>query len=455
MKIKFGKIAILIMSLAVIIGVTFSMSSCSSVMDFVDGIIDIGNSDDGDASVTPLPDDGDEENKIPESDKDSEDDSANTDDGKDNTNTDTDTEEPEVPDSGEEDEDAPLEFYPGMGSVPAENISAKNRTLLSTVVIISQFGQSPSAGSGVFYEVDRENGNAYVITNYHVVYNNRYGMCDSLKLYLYGMRYADYAIDATVLGGSAAYDIAVLKVEGSEVLKNSYAMAASLGNSDDVRVFDEVFAVGNPEGFGMAVTEGIISVDSEDLEMTGADGSAIELRVMRVSAAINEGNSGGGLYDAEGKLIGIVCAKRIGSEVDNMAYAIPSNLAKNLVENIIYFCSDGSKEGVQRPLIGITITAKIIGIVADGETGEIKKAEVIEVSELTETCIAKDVVKVGDIVNSITVNGVTIQVTRLYHIIDHMLTARVGSEVVMNVTRDGEPLDVTFTVPESAFTTVR
>ena len=54
-------------------------------------------------------------------------------------------------------------------------------------------------------------------------------------------------------------------------------------------------------------------------------------------------------------LIGIVCAKRIGSEIDNMAYAIPSNLAKNLVENIIYYCDGNAKTTVQRPFIGITI----------------------------------------------------------------------------------------------------
>jgi serine protease Do len=189
--------------------------------------------------------------------------------------------------------------------------------------------------------------------------------------------------------------------------------------------------------------------------MTGADGSAIELRVMRTSAAINKGNSGGGIYDANGRLVGIVVAKRTGHEVDNMGYAIPINLARNLAENIIYFCSDGTKTGVQRPLIGITITAKVIGVTIDEETGEVVKSERIEISELSDTCIAKDKVKAGDVINSISVDGVTVKVTRLFHVLDHMLTARVGSEVKLNVTRGEETIEVTFTVPETAFNTMK
>lgn len=440
MKSKLQNLVVLILSLTIVIGSVFCLSSCSSLMfDLIDGIMSYG--DENETKTEDIGDQTQNDTQSPEGEGDK---------------------TPTVPESGDTsgdntgttEEDKELEFYPGMGSVPAENISAKNRTLLSTVVIITGFGNTPSAGSGVIYDIDKETGDAYIITNFHVIYSKNYGYCDSAKLYLYGMRYSEYAIEAKVVGGSANYDIAVLKVEGSEVLKNSYAMAADFGDSEKVRVFDKVYAVGNPEGYGMAATEGIVSVDSESLEMVGPRGDAIELRVIRVSAAINEGNSGGGLYDEDGKLIGIVCAKRIGSEVDNMGYAIPSNLAKNLVDNIIYFCSDGTKNAVQRPLIGITITAKVIGVVADGETGELVKAERIEISELTETCIAKDVVAVGDIVNSISVDGVKIDVTRIHHVIDHMLTARVGSTVVMNVTRAGVAMDVTFTVPESAFTSV-
>ena len=428
---KAKRIVALVLALSVVLGSMLSLSSCSA--SFKDWLEDYTKEDDNQSSA--LPDDGktegDTENKP-------EDSTPSTDD---NTSTDGDT-------------TPPLAFngtlYPGQGSVDIEYISPKNRTLLSTVVIQTKFGSTPSAGSGVIYKLDKNTGDAYIITNYHLVYNKNYGSCTSVSLYLYGMVYTDYAIPATVVGGSIDYDIAVLKVTGSEILKNSYATDVSLGDSEGVRVFDEVFAVGNPEGFGMAVTEGIISVDSEGLDMTGADGSSIKLRVMRISAAINEGNSGGGLYDEDGKLIGIVCAKRIGSDIDNMAYAIPVNLAKNLADNIIDNCNGTTATKVQRAYIGVEITAKVIGLVADPTTGELYRAERVEVGEIKSDCIIKDEIKIGDVINSLTIDGVTVNVTRVHHITDHMLTARKGSEISVNVTRDGESFDIEFIVPLSA-----
>lgn len=428
---KAKRIVALVLALSVVLGSMLSLSSCSA--GFKDWLENYTKEEDNQSSA--LPDDGktegDTENKP-------EDSTPSTDD---NTSTDGGT-------------TPPLAFngtlYPGQGSVDIEYISPKNRTLLSTVVIQTKFGSTPSAGSGVIYKLDKNTGDAYIITNYHLVYNKNYGSCTSVSLYLYGMVYTDYAIPATVVGGSIDYDIAVLKVTGSEILKKSYATSVSLGDSEGVRVFDEVFAVGNPEGFGMAVTEGIISVDSEGLDMTGADGSSIKLRVMRISAAINEGNSGGGLYDEDSKLIGIVCAKRIGSDIDNMAYAIPVNLAKNLADNIIDNCNGTTATKVQRAYIGVEITAKVIGLVADPTTGELYRAERVEVGEIKSDCIIKDEIKIGDVINSLTIDGVTVNVTRVHHITDHMLTARKGSEIAVNVTRDGESFDIEFIVPLSA-----
>lgn len=432
MKITQNRLLKLIVSLITIVVITVSLSSCSYVLQL---LFEYGTTEDGDQTID-----------IPLDDEEDDTDSNNT--------TGNTPSQSTSPDSNNTNSNAEIEFYPGSGSVSADNISPKNRTLLSTVVIRTAFGSSPSAGSGVIYSIDKATGDAYVVTNYHVVYKEDYGLCNKITLFLYGMELETYGISAEFLGGSASYDIAVLKVTGSEVMKNSYAMAAKIGNSDDVRIFDEVIAVGNPEGFGMAATTGTVNVDSEDLSMRGSNGKAIELRVIRVSAPINEGNSGGGLYNTAGELIGIVNAKRIGSEIDNMAYAIPVNLAKNLADNIIYYCDGNENTSVHRPLIGITITAKVIGVVADPVTGDIKKAEKIEIKEISSDCLIATEVMVGDVINSISVDGVEIKVSRLYHLIDHMLTARVGSSVTVNLTRGETTLDVNFTVPESAFTIV-
>lgn len=338
------------------------------------------------------------------------------------------------------------EFYPGSGEGDIENIPALQQTLLSTVIIVANFNYTPSAGSGVIYQLDKESGDAYILTNYHVIYSNLYGLSSNIKLYLYGMELEGYAISAKFIGGSINYDIAVLKVEGSEVLKNSYAREAELADSEDLRVFDTVYTVGNPEGYGFSVCKGIVSVESENLDMEGADGSSISLRVMRFDAAVNGGNSGGGLYDSEGRLAGIVCAKRIGSDIDNMGYAIPSNLAKNLAENIIYHCNGSSVTKLNRALMGVTITSYVSGLVIDPDTGHAVKAEQVEVLEVSSDSLAEGKVKVGDIIKSITVDGVTVEATRLHHVTDHMLTARVGSVVTLSIDRDGQMVSVSLTI---------
>lgn len=360
---------------------------------------------------------------------------------------------------GEDGENAP-EFLPNYDE--SIEITQPSKAMLSVVSIVSSFevnyGSQGSVGSGVIYKLDKQKGDAYIITNYHVVFN-RYaitkgGISEDIGLYLYGMELSNYKISATYVGGSLTRDLAVLKVEGSEVLKNSYARAADIGDSDLITVMDKVIAVGNPEGYGISVTTGIVSVDSETLEMTGADAqTGLSLRVIRIDAAINEGNSGGGLFDEQGNLIGIVNAKRTGSDVDNIAYAIPISYAKNFAENIIYYCTEDNFTPY-KCLLGVTVTANVTGIVPDPDTGKLVRKELVEVSELTDNSSLSGKLTEGDIILSITVDGVKKEVTRIHHLIDHVLTARVGSTVTLEFDRDGTVITETVTVPESAITAV-
>ena len=343
-------------------------------------------------------------------------------------------------------------FYPGSGSSSVENVSAENRTLLSTVSIVCDFDLTPSAGSGVIYSIDKQKGDAYIVTNYHVIYYN--DLFDECNVYLYGMEADQYAIPATFIGGSIDNDIAVIKVTGSEVIKNSYAIAAPFADSEAVRVFDTSIVVGNPEGFGISATKGIISVESEKLDIEGADGTLIHLRVMRTDAAVNRGSSGGGLYNEKGEIIGVVCAKRIGDDVDNFGYAIPSNLAKNLVDNIIHFCDGASKTQVMRPRMGITVIASAQGVIVDPETGEIRPGHITSISSITSGSVIADKVAKGDIINSITIDGIKTVINRSYQVPDTMLSARVGSKVILNITRGNQTFDVTFTVTENMLTPI-
>ena len=324
------------------------------------------------------------------------------------------------PDDSTEIPNEDVTYYPSDGSVSSEQASPLNKTLLSTVIVISEFDENPSAGAGVFYKLDKENGDAYIITNYHVIYDADEGICDKISIYLFGMELQQYVVSATCVGGSVTYDIAVLKVENS--------------------VFDTVYTIGNPKAEGIAANKGIISVVSEYLTLTGADNTDVELRVIRIDAAVNSGNSGGGLYNEDGELIGIVCAKRIGSDVDDMGYALPSNLVKALVENILDNCDGVTNLQIMRPLLGIEITAKTMGVIVDPETGDIKRVAIVEISNVFDTCPLKGQLQIGDVITEISVNGVSITPTQIYHVTDHMMNGRVGDTVITTILRGEETL---------------
>ena len=318
--------------------------------------------------------------------------------------------------------------------------------------------EKTSAGSGVIYKIDKNNGDAYVITNYHVVYNSQSntenGISKDIKVYLYGQENDAYAIPATYIGGSMNYDLAVLKIDGSRVLAESNAVAVTFADSNDVAVLDQAIAVGNPEALGISATLGYINVDSEYITMEGADGiTEIQIRVMRMDTAVNSGNSGGGLFDSQGNLIGIVNAKLTDS--DNMSYAIPSSLVKSVVDNILYYCEGTTRENVYKCYLGVTVDASRLYTEYDQETGKVYKREEITIASFENGSIAKGILAVGDIINSITVDGVTYEVNRMYIVVESMLNARVGSTVTVNVTRGSETMDLVINITEGSISVIK
>lgn len=352
------------------------------------------------------------------------------------------------------------------------NVLAASKALLSAVSIECVFeriqysgwyGQTTSTvtsrGSGVIYKLDKNAGDAYVITNYHVVYDayskTQNHISDDITLRLYGQEAEGYEIPATYIGGSMNYDLAVLKVDGSEVLMKSNAMAVSFANSDEVSVLETAIAIGNPEGKGISATVGCVNVDSEyiTLSMSDADSStAFQLRVMRIDAAVNGGNSGGGLFNAYGELIGIVNAKMSSNTVDNIGYAIPSNVVLAVANNIIDYCDGTEKECVYRCIVGINVTAEESYTEYNAETGKIIKKEKVGISVIGTNSPINDKLEVGDVINSITIAGKKYEVFRIHHVVDSMLNARVGDTVVFNVTRGTQTFEVTVNITESLLT---
>ena len=347
-------------------------------------------------------------------------------------------------------------------------LNPESRALLSTVRVVAHFerylGQTTLSkykkeSSGVIYKIDRTKGDAYVITNFHAVYYKEAvstaHVSDNIEIFLYGQESAQYAIPAVYVGGSLSGEIAVLKISASEVLKHSHALAADLADSNELRVFDEVFAMGNPEGLGLSVTSGIVSIENDNLSILGADGkTTIKLRVIRTSAAINEGNSGGGLFDSEGRLVGIVVAKKTGEDIDNIAYAIPVNLASLTADVLIENYKGSVAIGYKKYHLGITMTVAASGILVDEETGKLVKVERISISDFTDDSAIKSFALVGDIIESITVDGKTTKVTAKHNVIEAMLEARLGDTVTLTLIRGDQKITQSITVTESMLISV-
>lgn len=313
-----------------------------------------------------------------------------------------------------------------------------------------------STGSGVIYQMNKAAGSAFVITNYHVVFDaesrGENGIAEKIVLYLYGGEISGKEILATYVGGSQYYDIAVLYVEDSEVLRQSEATAARIADSDEVQVGSTAIAVGNPEGGGISASSGVISVDSEHITMTAADGyTAVSYRVMRIDTAVNHGNSGGGLYDDQGRLIGIVNAKTVDDSVENIGYALPSTSVVAVADNIIDFCFGTDCESVQRPMMGVTVLTKDSRAVYDSQTGQIGIVETVEIYEVTPGQIG-EVFQVGDVLVSIQIGDTCKQITRQHHVIDMMMTTRPGDVVEFVVLRGGVQTKLTVTVTQECLT---
>ncbi len=322
-----------------------------------------------------------------------------------------------------------------------------------------------TAGAGVIIDLNKEAGNALIVTNYHVIYDadsNTKGISDSIYLYTYGAynRFSSEAGDmygdgmkATFVGGAMDYDIALLKVEGNEFLKTSVATGATIADSDSVRMGEKVFAIGNPDGAGIAVTEGTISLDSEYISMSSTDGvnRSVEYRVMRTDTAINHGNSGGGLFNTKGELIGITNAKN--TENEGTGYALPITQVKYLCENIMDNGGLNNKGVVKRAMLGVKVSVTASKGLID-ETGNIKLVEEFAVAEAaTVGNSSYGKLEVGDVFKSVSVNGgESVTLTRQYQLNDLLLTVRKGDTLVFTVRNsNGEEEQVTVVFDKDAY----
>ena len=175
---------------------------------------------------------------------------------------------------------------------------------------------------------------------------------------------------------------------------------------------------------------------------------SVEMRVIRIDTAVNSGNSGGGLFNARGELIGIVNAKIKSEDVENIGYAIPSNVARAIADNIIDYCYEKECETVMRGMLGVTISMDSITTDYDEELGMIVITQKIKVVTVNQGGLAEEILMPDDIISDISINGVLTTITRQHHVIDAMLDVREGDKVEMTILRAGEEMTVETIITE-------
>lgn len=174
----------------------------------------------------------------------------------------------------------------------------------------SQYVQQ-GAGSGVIISED-----GYIITNYHVI--------EGANSVTVTLRDGKTGYTAAIIGSDEDNDIALLKIDAKDL------SPAVFGNSSDLAVGDYVVAIGNPLGeLGGTVTDGIISALAREVEIEDKN-----MTLLQTNAQISPGNSGGGLFNSAGELIGIVNAKDSATEVEGIAFAIPINTVLDIINDL-------------------------------------------------------------------------------------------------------------------------
>ena len=267
-------------------------------------------------------------------------------------------------------------------------------------------------GSGVIVRPD-----GYILTNHHVVAG-----AESVNVELTDSR----SFKAKVVGSDQPSDLAVLKIEGTNL------QTLALGDSDSVRVGDVVLAVGNPLGVGQTVTMGIVSAKGR---ATGTDGSFEDF--IQTDAPINQGNSGGALVSTGGQLIGInsQILTPSGGNI-GIGFAIPANMAKNVMSQLI------EHGEVQRGMIGVTIQPVTSDIARSLGLAEVRGALVNSVQPGSPA--EKAGVRRGDVITA--VNGDTIKDGNgLRNEVSQLLP---GTSARLTIVRDGKEQTLTATVGE-------
>ena len=317
-----------------------------------------------------------------------------------------------------------LSNYSDTSISVAEKVLPSVVGITVTYQISSIFGgssQAEATGSGIIISED-----GYILTNNHVISSESsysyYAIQEAtgLKVNLYG---DTESYDATVVGTDSYTDLAVIKIDKTGLTP------ATLGNSENIKVGEFVMAIGNPLGMDYSVTCGVVSAVNREVESDGVTYTAIQ-----TDAAINSGNSGGALVNANGEVIGINTLKLAGTGIEGVGFAIPISSTTSIVNQLI------ENKTVKRPYIGIS------GSALDSATAKrYNLPEGVYVESVEKDSPAdKAGIKQTDIITKIEGNEVK-SVNELNKI---KYTYNIGDTVTLTIMRNNEEIEVKVTLTE-------
>ena len=231
----------------------------------------------------------------------------------------------------------------------SQNVSSVVNEVMPSVVSITStiqssnyygFGTQESEGAGSGFIIAKTKDSLMIATNNHVV-------SDATSLTVGFVD--DTTAKATVVGTDSSADLAVISVKIKDIkdATASKIKVATLGSSDDLKVGEEVVAIGNALGYGQSVTTGVVSAKNREVSLT--DGT---MNLLQTDAAINPGNSGGVLINTDGQVVGINNAKLEDTSVEGMGYAIPITTAKTILTDLMNAGSVSTKDAAFLGVVG-------------------------------------------------------------------------------------------------------
>lgn len=317
-------------------------------------------------------------------------------------------------------EDLPIRYDLKLKAASDEELSLQElyERCARTIVAITGYQDGKAGyvwGTGVILSED-----GLILTNTHVIDD-----CDSATVTLYD----DSVYDAKLVGADAISDIAVLKIEAEDL------PVAEFGESGSLKVGDRVAAIGNPLGetFRSTLTDGIISAIERGISYNGHS-----MTLLQTNTALNEGNSGGALFNMYGQVIGITNMKMMSSysSIEGIGFAIPSTTVRAVVNSLV---QHGEVRG--RPAIGITV-----GGIPDNAASKYELPEGLYVSAVTEGTDAEaQGIRPGDVITQVNHEPVTTtdEINRIKN------ELQVGDTMLFTIWREGETLEIEITLMDT------